>query len=203
MSQSELEKVRQHDPGAIERWFGTYSDAVYTFAYYRVGKNADDAAEVVQDTFLQALQQFNEYDPSRGSMLAWLTCLSRNAIKKALGRRGRSVSYEQVWREIDQQLLGAFHLIATCPLPEQLLQRKETAELVQMTLANIPGNYRDVLMEHYCRNRGVKELAAAMELSEGAVKALLFRAREAFREALRVLLRSLHGPEMTIGDLYA
>jgi len=47
--------------------------------------------------------------------------------------------------------LRAFEQIATEPLPDELIEKAETAELVQMTLANIPANYKYVLKEYYYR----------------------------------------------------
>ena len=200
--QSDLQRLLSRDADAVEKWFGTYCDMLYTFAYYRVGKDADAAAEVVQGTFVQALRKIENYDSRRGSMSVWLTYLCKNNIKKALRARRRGISYERVWQEIDRSLVRAYELIATEPLPEEVLERQETAELVRMTLANIPGNYKLVLTEHYYQQKGLKEIAVSMGISEGAVKVMIHRAREAFKAAFLRLLKSFDGPEISAGDLY-
>lgn len=187
---------------AVEKWFRTYSDSLYTFTYYRVGKNADVAAEVVQETFVQALRKINNYDAQRGSMLVWLTYLCKNNIRRALRCRRRHLSYEQVWRKIDHCLLQAYELIATDPLPHEILERQETAELVRMTLANIPGNYKSVLTERYYYQKALREIATSMGVSEEAVKVMLHRAREAFRVTFLKLLKSLDNAQLLTGDLY-
>lgn len=69
----DLQRLLTRDVEAVEKWFRTYSDTLYTFAYYRVGKDAEAAAEVVQETFVQALRKIENYDSQRGSMLVWLT----------------------------------------------------------------------------------------------------------------------------------
>ncbi|MHC4739992.1 MAG: RNA polymerase sigma factor [Planctomycetota bacterium] len=200
--QSDLQKLLTRDTEAVKKWFHAYSDTLYTFVYYRVGKDSDIAAEVVQETFLQALRKIANYDWQRGSMLVWLTYLSKNNIKKELRAKHRHISYEQVWQEIDQFLMQAYELIATEPLPGEILEREETAEIVRMTLSNIPGNYKVVLTEYYYQQKAVREIAVSMGVSEGAVKVMLHRAREAFKAAFLRLLKSIDNPEISTGGLY-
>lgn len=197
----DLQKLRRRDIKAIERWFRVYSDTLYTFIYYRVNKDAELAADIVQETFIGAIGRVEQYDPNKGSMFAWLTYLSKNYINKALRERGRHLSYEQVWQHIDTGLLQSFEKIATEPLPDEIIQRKETAELVQMTLANIPANYKEVLKEYYYQRKALKEIASLHGVSDGAIKALLHRARKAFKEAFLRLGESFNGPEIAKGEL--
>jgi len=87
-------------------------------------------------------------------------------------------------------------------LPEEIMEREETGELVRMTLANIPGNYKQVLKEHYYYQKALKEIAKSREISEGAVKVMLHRARDAFRVTFLRLLKSFDNSEVSAGDLY-
>jgi RNA polymerase sigma-70 factor (ECF subfamily) len=200
--QSDIAGLLVRNAEAVDKWFHGYCDTLYTFVYYRVGKDSDVAGDVVQETFLQALRKIADYDPQRGSMLVWLTFLSKNNIKKALRAKRRHISYDQTWQEIDRYLLQAYELIATEPLPDEILERKETAELVRMTLANIPGNYKAVLVERYYQQKALKEIAVSMGVSEGAVRVMLHRARNAFKTAFLRLMRSLDNPEISRGGLY-
>jgi len=198
----DLQGLQIRDAKAVEKWFRTYADSLYTFIYYRVEKNSDVAAEVVQETFVQALRKIEKYDSRRGSMLVWLTYLCKNNIKKALRTRRRHITYEQTWQEIDRYLLRSYELIATEPLPDEILEKQETKELVQMTLANIPANYKLVLTEHYYQQKALREIAVSMGVSEAAVKVMLHRARNAFRAAFLRLLKSFDNPEISTGGLY-
>ncbi len=198
----DLQRLLTKDAEAVEKWFHAYSNTLYTFVYYRVCKDADMAAEVVQETFVQALRKIDNYDPQRGGMLTWLTYLCKNNIRKALRARRRHISYEQFWQEIDQYLLRAYELMATELLPDEIIEKQETAEFVRMTLANIPGNYKSVLTEHYYQQKALKEIAVSMGISEGAAKVMLHRARNAFKMTFLKLLKSLANPEVSGGNLY-
>ncbi len=178
-----MQALGSRQPQAVEQWFHEYADAVYTFALYRVGKDPDLAEEVVQDTFVTALSRIEEYDQRRGMMLPWLTYFCRNSIRKALRHRKGGDALAEFYGEIDRRLLAAYRRLATDPLPEDVLHGQETKELVQLTLANIPGNYQQVLTQHYLEQRSLKEIAASHSLSEGAIKSLLHRARLAFKTA--------------------
>lgn len=140
-----------------------------------------------------------KYDPNRGSMFAWLTLLSKNCVKQALRERGREISYDRIWQDIDSGLLTAFEQIATEPLPDEVIERAETAQLVQMTLANIPANYKHVLKQYYYQLKPPKEIAVSVGISEGAIKTMLYRARQAFKAAFLRLEKSFNNPDVLEG----
>jgi len=189
----EIVLLRDRQPEAIERWFLRNADAVYTFVFYRLGRDEELATDVVQQTFTTALEKIEEYDPQRGTMLAWLTTLSRNCIRQALRQAGRFEGHCDLWENVDRTLLAAYGKIATLALPEHAVERAETAELVQMALSSIPGNYQQVLRQRYYQDRPVKEIACTCGMTEGAVKSLLHRARLAFKTAFQTLAESMHG----------
>jgi len=196
-----LRRLLRNEPKAIEPWFYTYSDSLYTFVFYRVGKDNQLAADIVQETFLKALKDIQKYDPNRGSMFAWLTLLSKNCIKHTLRERGREISYDRIWQDIDSGLLTAFEQIATEPLPDEVIEKAETVQLVQMTLANIPANYKHVLKQYYYQLKPPKEIARAVGVSEGAIKTMLYRARQAFKAAFLRLEKSFKNPDLLQGGL--
>jgi len=191
---ADLESLRRRDPRAVERWFLEHSDALHTFVYYRVGRDDALAEDVVQETFLTALGRIEAFDPGRGEMLPWLTYTARNCIRAALRRRGLRKSVGVTWDRIDARLARAFVELDSAPLPDEVVERRETAELVQMALANIPERYRRALRNHYCRNRSLEEIAASEGSTPSAVKSLLHRGRLAFRAAFQAIADSLGPP---------
>jgi RNA polymerase sigma-70 factor (ECF subfamily) len=186
----EIKQLRERRPRAIERWFLEHADALYTFVFYRMGKDEELATEVVQETFLTALERIEDYDPARGAMLPWLTYSARNCIRKALRERGRLKALGDHWEAIDRKLLAAYGELENRPLPDELLEKEETAELVQMALSNLPDNYRDALQQHYCGRRTLREIGTDLGITEGAVKSLLHRARLAFKAAFETMADS-------------
>jgi RNA polymerase sigma-70 factor (ECF subfamily) len=185
----DLRGLRSREPGAVERWFLEYADGLYSFVYYRVGRDADLAADVCQETFVEALENFAGFDPGRGSMFSWLACTARNRIRRALRLKGRFSPGLERWEAIDRDLLRARDGIDPSPLPEELLERRERDDLVRMALSTLPFRYGKVLRRHYCRREPLARIAASEGMTEGAVKALLHRARLAFKAAYTTIGR--------------
>ena len=74
---------------------------------------------------------------SEARVLPWLTGLCRNEIRRALGER-RGVSLEEAWERFDEELLAVYARIESEPLAEAALERAETRELVNATMAQLP-----------------------------------------------------------------
>ena len=71
---------------ALEHWFRRHQPGVYAFAYFRVGRDPDLAADATQATFALALERLGDFDPGRGEMSMWLRTLARNVIRRLLAQ---------------------------------------------------------------------------------------------------------------------
>jgi RNA polymerase sigma-70 factor (ECF subfamily) len=165
----DLDALMRRERTAISAWFADQSDQLYAFVYFRVGRNEDVAVDVVQETFLSALENLSEFDPDRGSMFAWLTYRARNKIRSAMRKSKRYVGESDIMK-IDAILLDSYHDIATAPLPDDILESEETAELVRITLSSIPSNYRTVLEDRYFENLTIQQISRLHNLSVGAAR---------------------------------
>ncbi|MBA3392861.1 MAG: sigma-70 family RNA polymerase sigma factor [Deltaproteobacteria bacterium] len=187
---SELGAARAGDREAIARFYEAHVDGLYTFIYYRVGRDTALAEDVVQETFAAALSREAEYDPARGSVGSWLTVLSRNVIRDHLRAHRRSDELATTWERIDATLAQTFAAMAERPLPGEVLERAETRDLVHMAVANLPDQYRTALMRKYVDGESLETLAGELGISIDATKSLLARARRAFRETFTTVSAS-------------
>lgn len=187
----DYDRLRRRDREEVARWFDIFSDPVYGFIFYRVGRDADLAGDVSQETFVTALETIDRFNPDRGEMFPWLTHIARNCIRKALRRRGRYGSLPDQWKTIDRQLTGAITDLDSNTLPEELLQRKEMVELVRLALTNLPFRYQVALHRRYFEDMSLHDMAVLEKSNEGVMKALLHRARQAFRTAFETISASL------------
>jgi len=185
-----LAKLRAGDPDALAAWFERHVDALYAFTYYRVGKDPDLAADATQSTFAIALERLADYDPQRGEMLTWLRMLSRNVVRDLLARHRKAAQLQLAWDNIDASLGRIYERIDRELMPDAALERKETRELVGMTLANLPPQYREVLEAKYMEGCPLEAIAATRAATIDSVKSMLRRARAAFRETFLTLARS-------------
>jgi RNA polymerase sigma-70 factor (ECF subfamily) len=184
---ADLRAARAGDQEAIARFYDAHVDGLYTFIYYRVGRDTSLAEDVVQETFTIALSRRAEYDPARGSIATWLTVLSRNVIRDHLKAHRRSDELATAWERIDATLAQTFAAMAERPLPGEVLERAETRDLVHMAVANLPEQYRTALTRKYVDGESLETLAGELGISIDAAKSLLARARRAFRDTFATL----------------
>lgn len=181
-----IRRMRRRDADALAEWFHQHADGVYGFAFYRVGRDADLAAEVTQETFTRALQRLGDFNPRRGPMIAWLCMLSRNCIRDALGQRGHQ-PLAALWDSIDGTLQRVYAGLDRTPLGLDLVEARETRDLVGMALANLPQTYAAVLQAKYVDDKSLKQIAAERSATTDAIKGLLKRARKAFKQTFATL----------------
>jgi RNA polymerase sigma-70 factor (ECF subfamily) len=188
------------DRAALERWFHEHQAGLYAFAYYRVGQDADLAADATQATFAAALERLAEFDPQRGQMAMWLRTLARNVIRGLLIQHRRGVQMQMAWDEIDETLLRAWQQMDCRPLPEEVLQRQQTRSLVAATLANLPPQYQAVLQAKYLDGQPLEAIAQRRQTTLDGAKSMLRRARAAFRECF-LALAGIDRAESEVGDV--
>jgi len=188
---ADLRAARAGDRSAIERFYEEHVDGLYTFIYYRVGRDTALAEDVVQETFAIALSRRADYDTARGSVGSWLTVLSRNVIRDHMRAHKRTDELATTWDRIDISLAQNFAAMAERPLPGEVLERAETRDLVHMAVANLPEQYRTALTRKYVDGESLETLAGEFGISVDATKSLLARARRAFRDTFATLSANL------------
>ncbi len=137
---------------------------------------SEDAA---QEAFITAWRKIHEVrEPEK--VRAWLARIARNA---ALGQRRRMRGGPV--REMETESADEDH-----PPPDQSAISEEEAALVREALDRLPETYRLPLVLFYRQEQSVREVAAALDLSEDAVKQRLARGRELLRERLAGLVET-------------
>jgi RNA polymerase sigma-70 factor (ECF subfamily) len=179
------------DRGAAEGFFRHQLGSLYEFVHYRVGGNRALAEDLVQDTFLTALERLAAFD-GRASLHTWLCGIAKNKIR-AQRRRQRPVLIEDVLAEADPEIEAILMAIDRAPLPDGVLEREETKELVGATLSSLPPDYREALVAKYVDELSTAEIAARAGKNEKAAESTLQRARTAFGKVFTLLARKRGG----------
>ena len=181
------------DASAVRAFADAVLPPLYHFCLYRVGRDRHRCEEVVQETLVRALRELPNYNPPRAgnNIFPWLSGLARNEINRALAREKRTVSLDELWARMDAKLLALYERLESEPLADDVLERAETRELVNVTMSQLPPQYREALEAKYLRGASVRDLAALGRTTEKAVESLLGRARKAFRSAFLTLCQTL------------
>lgn len=182
-----VRRIVDGDQDALEVFYNNYFPRLYRYVYYRVGRDHHHTEEVVHDTFMEAIQKADRFDPERGSIESWIITLSRNRIRSLNTTIGRAREYEQSWSMLDGELETLFADLDKGNLPESALENEELKNMVGATLGSLQENYAKLLTLKYIKNLSVRDIAQIMEKTEKSVESQLTRARIAFREAFKVV----------------
>jgi RNA polymerase sigma-70 factor (ECF subfamily) len=81
-----LRRLADGDPNALGEFYDRFAGLVNALAL-RIVRDAAEAEDVVQETFVQAWRQAARFDPGRGSPEAWLCTIARTRALDRLRRR--------------------------------------------------------------------------------------------------------------------
>jgi len=161
------------DRAAFSALVATHRGAVFGFAR-RLTRDADLAADVMQETFLTALQKLAGWR-GEGSLRGWLLSIARSQVLLARRRRaGEPAVFEPVESLPELGLEAGWG----APLdPLALAERVEAQSGLERALAALPDEAREVLLLRDVEGLSGDETAAALGLSVAAMKSRLHRAR--------------------------
>ena len=140
---------------------------VYSYAYYRVG-NHHDAEDLTEQTFLQAYRHFERaLRESEGRPLRpWLIRIAHNLAANLYRDRARRPSAPLE----DTASLPALHDTA------EVAERREELRHVLDGVRTLPEDRRDALIMRFALGMDNREIARALDRSDGATKVLIHRA---------------------------
>ena len=146
--------------------------------FMRRWPNPTLAEELVQRTVFDAVRGRSSYDPSRGSPEGWIFGIARNNIRLEMRRRASRGG-------VDGDISSYLEAIDSKPLPDEVLEQKETAAVVQAALNRLESKEQAVLRAKYIEGLSAQEIARQMGITEKAVHSLLYRARISLRRELK------------------
>lgn len=185
------DRILAGDRDAATHMFEANLDGLYEYAHYRMGGDRAAVEDVVQETFLVALESLRGFD-GRSSLHTWLCGIAKNKIR-AHRRKRRPVALEDALDEASDEIDALLARVSSEPLPEWVLERRETRDLVGATLSSLPADYRRTLLAKYVEDQSVAEIAASSGKSVKAAESTLTRARLAFARVFELLAKRRGG----------
>lgn len=167
---------------AAERFaalFDEHAPGLWRFLARQVG--ADQAEDVVAETFLAAWSGRGDYRPERGSARAWLFGIAVNLL-----RRHHRVQAQQ--QRMSQRLSA--HVVAADGAEEGVAERVDARTHVAglaAAIAALPDGDRDVLLLSSLAGLSTREIATALGIPEGTVRSRLHRVRQGLQAVARPL----------------
>jgi RNA polymerase sigma-70 factor (ECF subfamily) len=150
-------------------------DPLYNFARW-MNVDADEAQDLVQDTFVKALKGLDSFQPGT-NFRAWMFRILQNTL---LTNRTRLERRKPTREDED----GFEKTIVTQESPEVALIRQADRELIKKAITEVSPVLREVLLLADIEEMKYQEVADALGIPIGTVMSRLARARKQVREQL-------------------
>jgi RNA polymerase sigma-70 factor (ECF subfamily) len=157
----------QADPARFEELYDRYVQRVYGFVSRRVGNRAA-AEDITSAVFEQALASLPKFEWRGVPFAAWLIRIAANALTD----HWRKTARETGEAPADMPDAGEMDAIEQRAILFQLVER-------------LPELQRRVIELRFGEEKSIRDVAAALDRSEGAVKQLQLRALENLRKEMR------------------
>ncbi len=163
-----LIQAAQRDPARFAELYDANLARVYAYVAGRVHDRCE-AEDVTSEVFRQALANLGRFEWRGVPFAAWLFRIARNEIADRAKRAAREQGAPA--DEPGEDL-------------EPALERIEELGRLYEQVRQLPANQRRVIEMRFAQEKSIREIAAELGRSEGAVKQLQFRAVRSLRESM-------------------
>ena len=163
------------DEKAYRELVEMYQGQVFSLAL-RMVRRREDAEDATQETFVRMFRALERYDTNR-PFAAWLmTIASRLCIDQIRRRRVNPVSLTQ--QEPGSDEAHEMDVEDPGPGPDEITSHSEEERRSNELIQSLPPHYRVVVVLRHLQDLSYEEIAEALNLPLGTVKARIHRARE-------------------------
>lgn len=169
----QLARLARHDNDAFAELYRRHLPSVYRYVMSRT-HHADDSQDITAQTFITAMERIEMYRPE-GKFLAWLLTIARH----------KAIDHFRKYKN-EHSLDDAEWLPASTPSPDEAVGRKMQMEHIQEALNQLAPDRAEALRLRLFGELSAREIGEQMGKTEAAVKMLIHRAWQDFRQRLNI-----------------
>ena len=165
-----LVEAAQADPSKFDALYELHFHRIYYLMVSRV-RNRTTAEDLTSEVFHKALRNLRSFEWRGAPFSAWLVRIAMNALAD---------QFKRDYREVPSGDDPPKPEISRAPSKPDERTIEENGWLFGL-VEKLPDVQRRVIYERFVEQRKVREIAAILKKSEGAIKQLQFRALETLR----------------------
>ena len=166
-------RFKDGDISSFDEIYDKYNKAVY-FYLLKMTHEESAAEDVLQDAFIKVYKGLREVDQSV-HLQAWIYKIAHNACMDYFRRNKRKT-----------ELLEALLLEGDSrDMPEDRLLNIELGDKIKKVMSKLNPRHKSVLILKDYNDLSYAEIARIMNITDSAVKSLIYRARQEFQKLYR------------------
>jgi RNA polymerase sigma-70 factor (ECF subfamily) len=175
-----LARVVKGDQQAFSQLYDYSSTLLFTLAVRMLG-NREEAAELLQDVYLEVWRKVSRYDVGRGTPIAWMITLTKSrAIDRLRARASRGY---RATNSLEGGMATQVADPAPSPLETQADQELRTA--IGAAVAGLPQSQQQAIELAYYEGLSHTEIATRLNQPLGTVKTRIKLGMSKLRESLQ------------------
>jgi len=184
-----VRRAQGGDKDAFGELVKRHERKVYALAF-RFMRNKEDAADVMQETFLQAYKKILSFE-GKSAFATWLYRIAVNIC--LMKKRKKTLKYVSVDKPVESASGEEDikrELIDLSAEPMALADKKEVRKKIEGALEELPDEYKEVVVLRDMDGFSNDEVAGMLKISLPAVKSRLHRGRMYLRKELSEYFRN-------------
>jgi RNA polymerase sigma-70 factor (ECF subfamily) len=176
-----LRQIAVGDRAAFAEFYDRHSTLMFSVAS-KILNNADEAEDVLQETFLQIWEKARNFDPKLGNASSWTATLIRN---KAIDRIRASQRRSRLAEEAGVEFAIASNVDDTA---NEAVHGREKAALIQSAIVGLPAEQRRAIELAFFSGLTQDEISKKLNEPLGTIKARIRRGLLKLRDQLEGVL---------------
>lgn len=169
------EPTVRSQPAAFREIVEHYQQPLYALAYDLTGSH-HDAEDLSQEVFIKAYRALSDFR-GEAQLFSWLYRITVNTYLNR--QRKKALRFRQLWDDFSRTARDD-----PPPGPDDAAEAETMRRHVDAALDRLSPRERSAFVLRHYHDLPIKEVAAQMDVAEGTVKSLLYRATQKLRSAL-------------------
>ena len=184
-----IERAKAGDTDGFRTLVQRHSRSVFRLAYRMTG-NEFDAEDVVQETFLRAYKQLDNYE-SRSSFSTWIYRIASNYALDLIRSRKRHAERRVLSAECEDGSDILDNMKSSAPGQDRVYYSAQLRRQLDTALSQLSEQERTAFLLRHFEGKSIDEIGAVLSLGTSATKNSIFRAVRKVREALEPVMSSI------------
>ena len=178
-----VDQARSGDVESFSALVEFHQERAVRAAYGFVG-NLEDARDIAQEAFVKAYERLADFK-GQSKFYTWLYRILVNGCKDFLRKKKWRQTFS-FWfgKEEDESLDPTLQIADSAKNASEFLINKELGAALSQALEALPFRQKSVFVLRYLEGLGLNEIAEALRISVGAVKANLWQANQKMKRLL-------------------